>query len=258
MNISSDCPDDCSQVAGAPRPVLVLSLIAITLISSLPLVGVDLGLWAQPSFVGLIWGGLFLAGFGLASTATRSIVQLVSMPGCALLLTYAFRSITDLSIEECIVVAVALLASGWLAKRFDRRMQRLTREPSPAKWQLPILDLFIATTLVACLSRACMHMTSPPIMLVSVLGTLIVGCSCCWAAYHWAWNDDRPIGVPLLMVAALAALGLGILVKVSPLTAIELAAWLLVGPLSVLASQSFTVLAVFAMIRWQSKSMLAS
>ncbi|MFO0942170.1 MAG: hypothetical protein U0930_15645 [Pirellulales bacterium] len=129
---------------------------------------------------------------------------------------------------------------------------------APAKWQLPITDFFVATTLVACLVKACTQMTSPPIMLISVLGTLLVGCSCCWAAYHWAWNDTQPVGIPLLVVALLALIGLAVLLWVSPLTAFELATWLLVGPLSVLAAQSFTVLAAFSVVRWQNREKLAS
>lgn len=247
------------QKSTAQQPVLVLLLIAITLLSSLPLVSVEVKLWAQPSLVGFIWGGMFLVGFGLASLGRQPTASLLVLPWCALLQTLAFRAITDLSIEESLVVGVALVGTGWLARRFDRRMLQATRDfDAPAKWQLPIMDFFVATTLIACLAKACIQMTSPPIMLVSILGTLLVGCSCCWAAYHWAWNDSQPVGLPLILVASLALIGLAVLVRVSPLTAIELAAWLLVGPLSVLAAQSFTVLAVFGVIRWQNRVLLAS
>lgn len=248
-----------SQTPGRSQPVLVLLLIAITLISSMPLFGVDVKLWVQPSLVGLIWGGMFLIGFGLASLGGQTATSLLTLPWCALLQTLSFKEITDLSVEECLVVAVALVGTGWIARRFDRRMIKIMSQiQAPAKWQLPLMDFFVATTLVACLVKACMEMTSPPIMLISVLGTLLIGCSCCWAAYHWAWNDSQPVGLPLILVASLAFIGVTILFKVSPLTAIELAAWLLVGPLSVLAAQSFTVLAVFAIIRWQSRVMLAT
>ncbi|MFO0942169.1 MAG: hypothetical protein U0930_15640 [Pirellulales bacterium] len=45
-----------SQTPVRPQPVLVLLLIVITLVSSLPIVGVEVTLWAQPSLVGFYLG----------------------------------------------------------------------------------------------------------------------------------------------------------------------------------------------------------
>lgn len=260
MLSSNELNELSPQSSSTGRPVLTVLLVMLSVLGSLPLFGFQAASWAQPSVVGMIWGGLFLAGFGLATVGRESKLHVLAVPCCAIVLMLAFRSITDLTLQECLVVAAALVGTGWLARRLDRRMLKASNEPMnlPRSWQVPMIDFFIATTLIACLARAMIDMTNPPIMLISILGTLVVGCGCCWAAYHWTWNDTQPVGLPLVVVALLALAGVGVLVRVSPLAPVELAAWLLVGPLSVLASQSFTVLLVFAAIRWQSRSMLAS
>lgn len=234
------------------RSVLTFSILGIALFSSLPTFLQNLPIWAQPSIVGMVWGGLFLVGFALASAGRVSFAGLMTILASAILQTLAFRRITDLSIHECTIVTVGLVGSGWLVRRMDRRFSQLASESqSYSKWQVPLVDFFIATSLIACLASAINHMNEPPILLASVIGTLIVGCGCSWAAYHWAWNDQRPVGVPLSVVAIISLLGLGILIKISPLTATELAAWLLMGPLSVMAAQAFTVLLTFGLMRWQ-------
>ncbi len=260
MGPSNELNDSPPQSSSTGLPVLTVLLVMLSIFGSLPLFGFQAPTWVQPSAVGMIWGGLFLAGFGLATVGREARLHVLAVPCCAIILMLAFRAITDLTLQECLVVAVALVGAGWLARRLDRRMLKASKVPADLSrsWQVPMIDFFIATTLIACLARALIDMTNPPIMLISILGTLVVGCGCCWAAYHWTWNDSQPVGLPIVVVALLALAGVGVLVRVSPLGPIELAAWLLVGPLSVLASQSFTVLFVFAAIRWQSRTMLAS
>lgn len=246
-------PQSPKQPAATSTTMLAGLLSILAGLGSLPLLGVYIPLWIQPSLVGLLWGSLFLIGSWLTFASHCNWFNLALVVGGSVSLTFAFHSITDLTIEESILVAVTLVACGWLAFRFDpspkNTIARLATHSNGL--QIPLIDLFVAMTLVACTARAITQMTSPPIMLIGIMGTLIVGCCCCWAAYHWAWNDDRPIGAPLVAVFVLASLGIATAYRFSALSALELLRWLLQGPLSVIAAQCFTVLVVLAIMRWK-------
>lgn len=235
------------------------SLLVSFLFACIVIVGWQPPLWMQPSMVGLIWGSLFLSGFGIAWLGKASAVQVGLHAASATFLVLAFRFITDLSLEECLIASITLVGSGWLACRLDLRLiaDRFTWVAHEPRTQLSILDLLLATTLVACAARAYINLTHPPLMLYSMLGTLLLGCGCSWACYHWTWNDRRPVGVPLLMVAFFSLAGLVLIARVSPLGTLDLTIWLLVGPLSVLAAQCFVVMTSFSMIRWQNRQWLA-
>jgi hypothetical protein len=159
--------------------------------------------------------------------------------------------VTDLTIEESLLASVMLVACGWMMFRIDRDPWKVVSgKPLVLTFrQIPLADLFLLTSMVACVVRAATHMTSPPLMLIGIMGTLVVGCTYTWAAYHWAFNDARPVGSPLVAAALLSFAGVATILYVSPMSIRELCFWLLQGPLSVIAAQCLTALAAFGIVR---------
>jgi hypothetical protein len=254
MRSSSQILEQSRQTPLATTPMLAGLLVALAGLGSLPLLGLHVPLWIQPSFVGLLWGGLFLSGCWLTFAGHTTWLNLALVLLGSVLLSLEFHAITDLTSEESMLTSVALVTCGWMAMRFDSSPKNTIagQSVSSNRRQIPLIDFFVVTTLVACVIRAITHMASPPIMLIGVLGTLVVGCSCCWAAYHWAWNDARPIGIPAI-ITVLSMLSLAVVYQASPLSGMELAVWIIQGPLSVVAAQCFTVLAVLASVRWRMR-----
>jgi hypothetical protein len=241
------------ETGSAPSSTLALVILALAVIGCLPLFGLLVPLWLQPSLVGLLWGSLFLGGCWLTIAGSCSwLMHLLVLVGAASLTT-TFHRVTDLSIEESLLACVMLVACGWMMFRIDRNPWKVVSGQPMALTirQIPLTDLFLLTTLAACIVRAATHMTSPPLMLIGIMGTLVVGCVYTWAAYHWAFNDARPVGAPMVLAVMLSLVGIGIVLYASPMSIRELCVWLLQGPLSVIATQCFTVLAVFGIMRVQ-------
>lgn len=253
MPLTSHLSKHHEQTQLTAMPVLGLLLVLFAFLAALPVIGFEVPLWIQPSVVGLLWGSLFLSGCWFAFAGHYSWLYVMLIGGSSIVFTVAFRTVTDLSLEESLLASVLLFASGWMAMRFDRRPQEAIAKQlkSSKPLQIPLMDFFIATTLVACTARAISQMSGPPVMLIGIIGTLFIGCGGCWAAYHWAWNDARPIGLPFGITVVLSMIAVVLLIGISPLSTTELAGWLLVGPLSVLATQCFTVLAALAVLRWR-------
>lgn len=228
-------------------------LLPLAGIACLPLLGLPIPLWSQPSLVGLLWGSLFLSGCWLSLACHSTWFNLTLVALGSTLLARSFYAITDLAIEEILLASVALVVCGWLAFRIDPKPRyAIARQPIDIKVrQIPLIDLFVGMSLVACTIRAVTHLTGLPLMLIGIMGTLVIGCGSSWAAYHWVFNDTRPIGRPVLVVALLSLLMLMITAWNTPLSTVELARWLIQGPLGVVAAQSLTVLAVLAILRWR-------
>ena len=240
--------------AGDPLGPLMLLLVAAVALWVLP--QSVLPMWVQPSVVGLLWGLQFLIGFWLGGVRRSAALSLGIAAGGAGLLTLAFRALTDFRLAECLLVSSLLLLSGWLTVRLDGRARRHWPGRRLRSQQWSLVDLFLATTLVACLIHGLRGMSSSPLLWVGVAGTLLIGACGSWAAYRWAWDDERPGLAALLVTLVLAAGGVTTAIRFSPsLTAEELIHWLVVGPLSVLAAQLCTVLLVLAVTRQYQPSL---
>jgi len=167
-------------------------------------------------------------------------------------LTFSFHWTTDFTFPESLLFSTLIATAGWLAIRWDRSLA-VEHWPEHRRWtpkQLPLIDFFVLTAVVACLVSGARQLNSPPALLIGVGWSLLIGCSGCWMAYQWAWNDRRPVGFPLLVNVLLIGIS-GYWVKwMAPsLGLVELGQWLICGPASVLASQLFTVLVALAVAR---------
>jgi hypothetical protein len=243
-----------------PRCVGWQALAALIGIGSLPVFGIPAPLWLQPAWVGLLWGVLFLLGLYQSHAKNQDVVRLAAVVLASVMLTVAFTRITDLHFCESLLASVMLFLCGWMVGNFDSSSRRLMRGRSEKNsGQVSMLNLFVITTLVACALHAFSNLQSPMVTLVGVMGTLIIGCTGCWAAAQWAWNDRRPIGMPLALAVAASIIGFGLLRRSSPgMTLGDLSTWLLAGPISVLAAQVMVVLAVLGLVRQSHSTYISS
>lgn len=227
-------------------------ILGICAATAMPIHGFVLPAWIQPSLVGLIWGSQFLIGFWLGAGRPRPFLGATA---AMLWSTLAMSSATDFSFRESLLLGNLQLAAGWLVTRWDRRtaqFQKLSTEgPNDNQW--PMSDLFLLTAIVACIVSSIGHWTAPLTLLVSVAATLLVSCCCSWAAYQWSWNDDRPIGLPMIVAILFTGIAIYAVTRLSPTMQVrEIAHWLLAGPASVVASQTFVVLLALGMSRNRS------
>lgn len=233
-------------------PVWSLLLTVICWAVSLPFLGWQLPAWIQPSFVGLLWGGQFMLGFWLAGARLNSPIGLVVAGLSWCWLAFGFHTVTDFTIPESLLFGTLTSTAGWLVIRWDRGVA-LQRWPAHRPWQprqIPIIDFVVLTAIVACLLSGARQLQSPPALLIGVGWCLLIGCSCCWMAYEWAWNDRKPVGPPLVVNVLLIGSSLYWLQWVAPsLSMTEIFQWLVSGPASVLAAQVFTVLVALAAAR---------
>lgn len=183
---------------------------------------------------------------------------LASCLGC-LWISMSFQSLTDFTFRESLVINTIALTAGWLVIRLDHRAARLHWSDSRcrSRWQFPLIDFFMMATVSACLISGFRSWSAPLSLMLGVGCTLLIGCCGCWAAYHWAWNDRRPVGLPMITAAFLAVASLCGLSNMAPsLSPLELAHWLLSGPAGVLASQICSVIFALALARRFSNSSL--
>jgi hypothetical protein len=255
--MSNSLQQSSSNLTRPDRPLLLLLAATLATAVGVPLLaGWQVPLWLQPSAVGVLWGVIFLLGLLLSLAGNFRSSQLFVVVLCTLVSGLAFHRITDLTIDESIFAILPLIGCGWSTARFDRSplhsLNLKARELN--SMQVPLLDYFLVTTLVACLAHVLLKMHSPPLILVGVMGTVLIGCCSCWAAYQWALCDHYPIGLPALMSIGLCLAGIAVLLRLTPLSSSELISWMVTGPLSVLAAQVFTVLLVLALSRWHVAS----
>ncbi len=209
-------------------------------------------LWFQPCAVGLVWGSLFLLGVVLGSTAIHRLGPMIVASAAAVWLSVASSSLTDFSMRESLIFCALLLVAGWMVTRAGLQSASLhgleTRLHSRRQWS--IVDLMFWMTSAALIVSGLTHTTAPLPLWIGAGGTLLIGCCFSWAACQLAWNDSRPVGLPLLAGVVFSAIGVFVVARFSPLAEKgQLGEWIVSGPASVVASQVFIVLLSFGMSR---------
>ncbi len=250
--LSAEHSITCSNEKAIAESIWCSLLIGLCFVASLPVFGTEIPSWIQPSFVGLLWGGQFMMGFWLGGANLLRIHSILIVCIGVCWLTISLQTITDFSFRESLLFNVIIFLAGWLVIRLDCRSacKHWPEHRQRLRFQMPLVDYFILMTVAACLVSSLGQLCSPPVLLIGVGCTVLVGCCSCWAAYHWAWNDQRPLGAPLLIALLMTGICFYWLRLLAPsLSMSELSEWLLCGPASVLASQTFTVLVTMAVVR---------
>jgi hypothetical protein len=233
-------------------------LIAIAIAACLFLLrNINIPLWFQPTAVGLLWAGLYLAGFMLGGIRSGVFSAACVAFACSWLFGYCFLRITDLAASDCLLVSALLLSCGWLTARLDRLTvaSQLSARFGESRYglrQWSIADIVFVTTMVACFCKSLPQLAAPPMLLLSVLLALAAGLACSWIAYRWAWSDEWSAR-RCLLVAAMLGLITVYLFSYAPtgMTFLEAATWMLTGPANVIAAQGVAVLFTLAIVRFE-------
>ena len=240
------------KIKSSPESVWCAMLVGLCLMVGFPFYFSRIPDWTQPSFVGLIWGGQFILGVWLGGANHHTFLRLLIATTSFLWCAVGFQWVTDFSFRETLLFSALILSAGFIIIRCDQRVVQAhwPDHRTRKSMQVSLIDLFVATTVTAVLVSGLRNLTAPPALLIGVGWSLLVGCCCCWMTYHWAWNDLRPVGLPLFTTAVLVCVGCIWLRVISPSLGFgELCQWLVCGPASVLASQCCTVLVALALAR---------
>jgi hypothetical protein len=232
--------------------VWLILIAAISLLVVLPEAGIEPPPWLQPGLVGLIWGGQFVIGFWSGGTDRMTFFGMSVLIAASAWLSRCFQSMTDFTFYESLFLSVIVVAIGWMLARYSHTLARphWSHLRIQQSRQFSISDLFFLMTIVACLVCGATRMSTHPLPLLGVLGTLLIGSSGCWAVIHWVWNDRHPLGIPFLIASASVLLGMTLVSWLAPsMSWWERVEWAVSGPLSVCAVQCATVLVAFAGIR---------
>lgn len=258
---ASESDDRSNSAEKSTRPTRLLLLRSLITLAvgacSFLIFNLALPLWFQPTVVGLLWGGLFVAGFMLGSLRSGVFGAVCASAVCSWLFGYCFMEITDLAAPDCLLIASLLLSCGWLTARLDqwtvvKRSASNGGETRPSLRQWSISDIVFVTTMAACFCKSLPQLAAPPVLLLSVLIALAAGLVCSWIAYRWAWNDDWSLR-RCLLVASMLALITVYLYSYAPtgMSLIEAVSWMISGPVNVIAAQAVAVLFALALVRFE-------
>lgn len=256
--IQDSWPRIATEDPGSARTLSILGAVTLGLISAWFAWGPQPALWFQPTAVGITWGGVFLVGFALGSTAAgklRSAIWGLIVSYCGLM---AFASLTQIAFADSLFCTALVLFGGWLTAAQFPRENRAGEDGAPPvhrMWRWSIWDMAFLTLVAACLSHCLPKLTTAPLLLLSVVAALIGGVTCCWLACRWVCNDGwtlfsvaLAVGSLLVVTAGVCAIGLP---GPSPWQSLR---WALCGPLNVISSQAVTVTAAVALMRFEHSS----
>ncbi|MEZ6134861.1 MAG: hypothetical protein R3C53_08130 [Pirellulaceae bacterium] len=237
------------------RPLVLTRLLAVLAVVACGVVYAWPGipLWIQPTAVGAVWAGLFVAGFVLGGLRRGNMVALLAMLACSWVFESCFQALTHLATADCVLISTLLFGSGWLTARVD--LGALVDSLPGRLRQWSIADLVVVTTISACLAHSLSNLTTPSILLFSVLTALVAGSACSVLAYRWVWNDHFSFGRCAMAVGTLALLA-GYLYSYAPvdMTILDAVAWALTGPVNVVAAQGVTVLVALSLLRFDASN----
>lgn len=245
--------------------------IASRLAASLPLllnagmaVSLILGVWEpslrfQPSVVGSMWAGTFLAGYLVGSFGRGQLWGAVVAVVVGWAALNAFERLTDLGPADSLLLTAMLLFAGWATTVLDPcaspRGRRAAGESCAAartesRWRWSIWEIGFVTAIVACVVHAGPRLEAPQPLMLAVVAALISGAICSWLACRWVWNDDwnlfNLVGLCLALAAVLAVL---LINAPAGLTLGHWLQWLISGPVNVVAAQGVWVLATLGIWR---------
>jgi hypothetical protein len=231
------------------------SLVAL---AGLPVCGYEPPVLFQPTWVGLMWACLFLAG-GLLGSRDRNLwPTMLAALSIAYLAWWGFRALTDVPAADSLLLAVILMFSGWGVTTWQRAKVGAAAEGRDAcggggGWRWSIGEIGCLTMLVACLAHAIPGLQTPSWLMLSVGTALMSAVLCSWLACWWAWDDAwdgwKLAGLVLVLSAAMGIVQMSAPSGQSVLQSIQ---WLLSGPLNVVATQGVSVLLVQAVWRWNA------
>jgi hypothetical protein len=231
---------------------------SLLVLAGLPACGWEPQVLFQPTWVGLMWACLFLAGCLLGSQDRNRWPTMLAALSIAYVAWWGFRSLTDVPAPDSLLLSVILMLSGWGVTTWHRARVRFTEARVGASsvaegWRWSIGEIGWLTTLGACLAHAIPGLQTPAWLMLSVGTALMSAVLCSWIAYWWAWNDawDRwKLGVlAVVMCASVWIVQVSAPRGLSVLTSIQ---WVLSGPLNVVAAQGVSVLLVQALWRWNA------
>jgi hypothetical protein len=231
------------------------SLVAL---AGLPACGWEPPVLFQPTWVGLMWACLFLAG-GLWGSQDRNLwPTMLAAVSIAYLAWWGFRALTDVPAADSLLLAVILMLSGWGVTTWHRAKVRCSADGGNSLgggygWRWSIGEIGGLTMLVACLAHAIPGLQTPAWLMLSVGTALMSAVLCSWLACWWAWDDawDR-WKLAGLVLALLAAMGIVQMSAPSGQSVVQSIQWVLSGPLNVVATQGVSVLLVQAVWRWNA------
>jgi hypothetical protein len=212
--------------------------------------------WIQPTYVGVCWGLIFVAGVAAGSIVQGKAIGAILASILVMMASSAVVNATDIQPWDHLLLTMLLLTAGWTISKFDfvaipRYLSASQTNLAEAQRQWSIWDIGVATLLTAGFCQAWPRISSPPWLLLDVSSAVGAGALCSWFACRWVWYDEwrlRPLACQMLLVVV----GISTVFLQTPrgATPSESLKWALAGPINVVAAQGLTVILLLAWIRY--------
>lgn len=243
-----------------PTALFAVILCVLPAVAALLALGLQIAGPIESATVGILWGGMFLAGFAMGGVYRGRIMPTMAASVYCWIATYAFVTISDFPPSESLLLTLVNTFVGWLAgiaftNRWSALRERSIPDPANAMTrptplgQFGILDIAFLTSCVALACSGLPGISSPISLLACGVAAVLGGLVSSHVAGRWAWHDEWRFSSFALLIT-IAGLGLTALVMRSPMPTITTLKWFLAGPASTIAAQGTTVLFFCAAYRW--------